>query len=204
MLTFPMPMHALSILRLNSTSTTSMLDTTTLIDSVSALVQPWADIYANSAIIPTALLATHMLAMFVGGGMAIGADRAILRAKPGTADAVRAVVADLSTTHSVVIGALVMTVLSGLALLTSDVPTFAVSRVFWIKMGAFAILLINGMRMQRVEKGVLQGAGGVIVQVEDTSAPFPTKQWGGIRRSAGASLVLWMAIVVLGVVLTNG
>ncbi len=181
-----------------------MLDTTALIDSVTVLVQPWADLYASSAIIPTALLSTHMLAMFVGGGMAIGADRAILRAKPGTADAVRAVVADLTTTHSVVIGALVMTVLSGLALLTSDVPTFAVSRVFWIKMGAFAILLINGMRMQHVEKSVLQGAGGVIVQVEDTSAPFPTKQWSGIRRAAGASLLLWMAIVVLGVVLTNG
>ena len=181
-----------------------MIDTTTLIDSVSALVQPWADLYADNSILSTGVIAAHILAMFVGGGMAISADRAILRSKPGTADAVRAVVADLSTTHSIVIGSLAVTVLTGLSLLASDVGNFAVSRVFWVKMASFAILLINGLRMQRVEKGVMTGLGAASIYTTEMQLPFPTKAWRGIRSAAGVSLVMWPIIVVLGVVLTNG
>jgi len=181
-----------------------ILETASLIDTVAALVQPWADLYAENATLSTGVLATHILGMFVGGGMAISADRTILRSRPGTSDAVRAVVADLSTTHSVVIGALIVTVSTGLALLTSDVSNFAVSRVFWIKMAAFATLLLNGLRMQRVEKRVLLTVGGTIVTPEEGATPFPTKEWSRIRSAALTSLLLWMSIVVLGVVLSNG
>lgn len=181
-----------------------MIDTTTLIDSVSTLVQPWADLYSNNTTLSTGVIAVHILAMFVGGGMAISADRAILRSKPGTAEAVRAVVADLSTTHSIVIGSLAVTVLTGLALLASDVGNFAVSRVFWVKMGSFAILLINGLRMQRVEKNVMTGLGASSIHTTEMPVPFPTKAWGGIRSAAAVSLVMWLLIVLLGVVLTNG
>jgi len=180
------------------------MDTTTLIDSVSALVQPWADLYSNNTTLSTGVIAVHILAMFVGGGMAISADRAILRAKPGTADAVRAVVADLSTTHSIVIASLSVTVLTGLALLASDVGNFAVSRVFWLKMGSFAILLTNGLRMQRGEKNVMTGLDAASIHTIEMQVPFPTKAWGGIRTAAGISLVMWLTIVLLGVVLTNG
>ena len=181
-----------------------MIDTTTLIDSVSAFVQPWADLYSDNTTLSTGVIAGHILAMFVGGGMAISADRTILRSKPGTADAVRAVVADLSTTHSIVIGSLSVTVLTGLALLASDVGNFAVSRVFWVKMASFAILLINGLRMQRVEKGVMTGLGALSIHTTEMQLPFPTKAWGGIRKAAGVSLVMWLIIVLLGVILTNG
>ena len=151
-----------------------MLDTTTLIYSVSALVQPWADLYADNTTLSTGVLAAHILAMFVGGGMAISADRTILRSKPGTADAVRAVVADLSTTHSIVIGSLTVTVLTGLALLASDVGNFAVSRVFWVKMGSFAILLVKwrGIEHQYEVIRALEADGCVVfnphvVTIED-------------------------------------
>jgi uncharacterized membrane protein len=181
-----------------------MIDTAALIEQVSTLVQPWSDLYSNSATLSTAVLTAHILGMFVGGGMAIAADRAILRSKPGTADAVRAVVMDLSTTHSVVISALALTMLTGVALLASDVGTFAVSRVFWIKMGAFAILLINGLRMQRAEKAVMTSLDGAPIRTAEMPVPFPKQEWSGIHSSAFVSLGLWLLIVVLGVVLTNG
>lgn len=181
-----------------------IIETAALVDRIALLVQPWADLYAESANLSTGILATHLLGLFVGGGMAISADRTILRAKPGTSDGVRAVVADLSTTHSVVIGALVVTVSTGLSMLASDVATFAVSRVFWIKMAVFATLLLNGLRLQRVEKQVLLSVGSSMVTPDEAPPPFPTKEWRGIRTSAGTSFVLWMSLVVLGVVLSNG
>ncbi len=169
-----------------------------------ALVQPWADLYANNTLLATSVIALHLMSMFIAGGMAIAADRAILRSKPGTADAVRAVVADLSTAHSVVIGWLVSTIASGLLLLTSDLGTFAVSRVYWIKMSAFVLLILNGLRMQRAERGVMGSLKGIPIRTTEMPVPFPQQQWSGIRGSAAVSLALWLIIVLLGVVLTNG
>ncbi len=180
-----------------------MIDFTTLIERVSATTQPWADLYADHAALSTGVIAAHILAMFVGGGMAIAADRAILRSRPGTAEAVRAVVADLSTTHSVVLGSLTVTVITGLALLASDVGNFAVSWVFWTKMGSFAILLANGLRMQRVEKTVMTSLENIPIRTAEMPVPFPKQAWGGIRSAAAVSLSMWLTIVLLGVVLTN-
>jgi len=181
-----------------------MLDTATIVESIGTIVQPWADLYSSNTVLSTGVIAAHILAMFVAGGMAIAADRAILRAKPGTADAVRAVVADLSTTHSIVVLSLALTVLSGLALLTSDFGNYAVSKIYWTKMGAFILLLGNGLRMQRAEKNVMKSLEGAPIRTAELPVPFPKQQWGGIRSSAAASLVLWLVIVLLGVILTNG
>lgn len=181
-----------------------MRDVTSVLDSASAFVQPWADLYANNTLLATGVLALHLVSMFIAGGMAIAADRAILRSKPGTADAVRAVVADLGTTHSVVVGWLISTIVSGLLLLTSDLGTFAVSRVYWIKMSAFVLLLLNGLRMQRAERAVMGSLEGVPIRTTEMPVPFPKQQWSGIRGAAAVSLALWLSIVLLGVVLTNG
>ena len=180
-----------------------LIDTAALIDSVSGLVQPWADLYSDSRVLSTSVITLHIVAMFTGGGMAIAADRAILRSAPGTADAVRAVVADLATTHSVVIWSLVLTVLSGVALLASDVGTFAVSWVFWAKMAAFVSLMLNGLRMQRAERAVITRLDGAPIRTAEMPVPFPKQEWGGIRSSAGVSLFGWFATLILGVVLTN-
>ncbi len=175
-----------------------------MLETLTALVQPWADLYSGSAGLSTAVIATHLLAMFVGGGMAIGADRAILRAPPGSSDAARAVVADLATMHSVVITALILTVVSGLALATADVATFAVSRVYWTKMTLLLVLLANGWRMRRAENAVLRPLVDVPLYTAEISAiAFPEKAWRTVRRSAALSLVLWCVIVLLGVVLAN-
>lgn len=176
----------------------------TVFESLASLVQPWADLYAEQTALATAVIAVHVLGMFVAGGMAIAADRAILRAPAGTAEAMRAVVADLATTHSVVIGALAFTLASGVALFASDVPTFSVSKVYWSKMACVAALLLNGLRMRRAERTVLRSLDGAPIHTAEMPVPAPFAEWRGVRSTATVSLVLWLVIVVLGVVLTNG
>jgi len=175
-----------------------------IFESLAALVQPWADIFAEHTALATAVIAVHVLGMFVAGGMAIGADRAILRAPTGTAEAMRAVVADLATTHTVVIGALGLTVASGVALFASDVPTFSVSKVYWIKMGCVAALLVNGLRMRRAEHTVLRRLEGAPSHTAEMPVPAPFAEWRGVRSTAMVSFILWLVTVLLGVILTNG
>lgn len=174
-----------------------------MLESLVALFQPWADRYADSPVLSTTIIAVHVLAMFIGGGMAVGADRAILRAAPGTAEAVRAVVADLATMHGVVIAALAVTFASGTLLFTSDLPTFAVSVVYWVKMGAIALLLLNGLRMRAAERAVLSPLENMPIHTTEMPVAFPQREWRAVRTSAAASLALWLSIVVLGVILTN-
>ncbi len=174
-----------------------------LFDALTALVQPWADLYSKNSAVSTSVIAVHMLAMFIGGGMAIGADRAIMRAAPGSAEGARAVVADLATTHSVVIGSLVITVLSGVALFLADVPTFSVSPAYWSKMALFVLLLLNGWRMRKAEDTVLFPLKGLPLHTTEMPVAFPQAAWSAVRRAARFSFVLWVVIVVVSVILSN-
>jgi len=176
----------------------------TVFESLTSLVQPWADLYAEQPRLATGVIAAHVLAMFIGGGMAIAADRSILRAAPGTAEAARAVVADLATTHSLVISSLSLSILSGLALFLSDVPTFANSTVYWLKMGTLAALVLNGVRLRRAEQTVIADLEGAPIHTAEMPVPFPASSWRRVRQAAGASLMLWIALVLFGVLLTNG
>ncbi len=175
-----------------------------MFETLTALVQPWADVFAEHPRLATALIATHVLAMFVGGGLAIGADRAILRATPGSAEAVRAVIADLAQTHTFVLSALVLSVVSGVALFTTDVPTYSASPVYWAKIGTLALLLANGLRMRRDETRVLKRLDGIPVHTAEMPVSFPLQPWRGVRVAAGISFGLWSSLVLLGVLLSNG
>ena len=174
-----------------------------MLESLTALVQPWADLYANSPVISTGVLVMHVLSMFIAGGMAIGADRAILRAVPGSGESARAVVADLAMTHTVVLAALSVTVASGIALFTSDVATFAVSKVYWAKMLTVGALLINGSRLRRSEAAVLKPLANVPLYTTEMPVAFPLKDWRNVRIAAATSISLWCLVVVLGVILMN-
>jgi uncharacterized membrane protein len=166
-----------------------------MLDTLTTLTQPWADYYAESAWLPTALIALHVLALFVGGGIALGADRRLLQATAGHRDAYLATAADLKATHGIVIGALVLTNLSGLALFTSDVGTFWGSRVFWAKMATLVVLILNGVRMRSTEAQLLANAGSAGAEL---AGPYAT-----LRTHAWVSVSAWCLIVVLGVVVAN-
>jgi hypothetical protein len=175
-----------------------------MLETLTTLLLPWSELYADSAWIPTTILAVHVLALFAGGGIAIAADRRVLLSTPGTREAYQAAAEDLRTTHAIVIGSLVMMVASGVALATSDLGTFAVSKVFWAKMATFAVLIANGAYMRRTESRVLTAATDAGVAIDKTTQwPSPHLPWAVLKRSATVSLVSWFVVVLLGVVLSD-
>ncbi|WP_310570034.1 hypothetical protein [Gemmatimonas sp.] len=175
-----------------------------MLETLTSLLLPWSELYADSAWIPTTILAVHVLALFAGGGIAIAADRRVLLATPGTREAYQAAAADLRTTHAIVIGSIVVMVASGIALATSDIGTFAVSKVFWSKMAMFTVLIANGAYMRRTESRVLTAATDAGVMIDKTTQwPSPHLPWAVLKRSATISLIAWFSVVLLGVVLSE-
>ena len=178
-----------------------------MLETLTTLLLPWSELYADSAWIPTTVLAVHMLALFTGGGIAIAADRRVLLSTPSTREAYQAAAEDLRTTHAIVIGSIAIMVVSGVSLAASDIGTFAVSKVFWAKMAMFTVLITNGAFMRRTESRVLAAAtaataAGVAIDPTTQSAS-PHVPWAVLKRSAAASLVSWFGIVLLGVVLSD-
>jgi hypothetical protein len=172
-----------------------------MLESLTTLFQPWADYYSASSWLPTVVIAVHVLTLFGGGGIAIAADRRVLRATPGSSEAFLAMAEDLHSTHGVVIGSLVGMVVSGVALATADLGTFATSLVFWGKMGCFAVLIGNGILMNRTETVLLTNARNTIEM--SVAGPEVTGPWAALRRHTWVSLVFWFAVVLLGVVVAN-
>ena len=175
-----------------------------MLETLTTLLLPWSELYADSAWIPTTVLAVHMLALFTGGGIAIAADRRVLLSTPSTREAYQAAAEDLRTTHAIVIGSIAMMVVSGVSLAASDLGTFAVSKVFWAKMATFTVLIANGAFMRRTESRVLAAATDAGVAIDKTTQwPSPHLPWAVLKRSATVSLVSWFGIVLLGVVLSD-
>lgn len=171
------------------------------IAGVTAFAQPWADRVADSPVLATALITAHLVAIFAAGGLAIGADRRVLRATstyrvptPSNIEVphslIGVVIGDLADTHRPVIAALALAATTGVMLLLSDIGTFATSRVFWSKMGLLLLLLLNGRRLQRAEARLASGS-------DDAPAIR------ALRSAAFFSLFAWFGIVMLGAILGN-
>lgn len=155
------------------------------------LFEPWASFYNDSKLTETLVMFGHVGGLLIGGGIAIATDRATLRAG-GWLDSDRARhLGELSSLHRTVVAALIVTMLSGLLLLSSDLETFWGSWIFWVKMILVAMLLANGARMQGVEKRLR----------DDASAASP--HWGSLRSTAVASMTLWVTVTLAGVALLN-
>ena len=160
-------------------------------DALANFVEPWAKFYSHSKTANTIVTFLHIAPIVVGGGIAISLDRASLRLRLDDADARRRHLAELGSVHPIVISALVISLLSGLAMLAADLDTFLPSWVFWLKMALVVALLANGAVMTRLERALAAAEGGA------------SDQWGRLRGIAIASLTLWLAITLAGVILTN-
>jgi amino acid permease len=152
------------------------------------LATSWGSIYANHAALRTAVVFAHVASLIVGGGAAIAADRATLGAIALDDEGRDASLQLLHGTHRLVIVSLTLVAVSGLTMFAADVTTFVYSRVFWIKMGLVALLVVNGALLWRSEKR----AGR-----RDSSA------WRTLRVTALASVALWLLATLAGVALTN-
>lgn len=115
-------------------------------------------------------------------------DRATLRATRRGLAVTRQQIAAIHNTHRVVIVGLAAVIVSGVLLFGADVATYAVSKLFWLKMGMVALLMINGAILVRVGRN----------RSEPNERTRRTMRW-----TAGLSLALWFLTTLAGAGLPN-
>lgn len=165
-----------------------------IVGALARLAEPWRDVYSNATPVSTAVLFAHLAALLVGGGLAIAADRATMRAARvavGAAESRARQLGDLAAAHRTVVGSLAVAAATGALLFLADVEEYARSAAFWTKMALVLLLLANGWAMTRAESGLRA----------DVAADAP---WARLRLHAAASIVLWLGTLLAGVVLSNG
>lgn len=173
-----------------------------LVARLAELMAPWQSLYADSAAVSSAVLFAHLGALLLGGGMAVAADRTTLRLgvpqsaedDGRAADRVRHA-QELRALHRPVIAALAVMLGSGVMLLLADVEGLIASPVLYVKLVLVALLLANGARLASAERAVNAAPAGDAATVVDG--------WRRLRAASIASLVLWIATVLAGVVLSN-
>jgi len=147
----------------------------------------WGSYYANHAAIRTVVAFVHVGALMASGGAAVTSDWRLLSAFRRGDAARRAELEAIQPVHHVVTGGIVLLTLSGVLLFAADLDAYLVSRVFWIKMGLLALLLVNGSVLWLAERRASRG-----------EAAWPT-----LRVTALASLALWFLVTLGGVALPN-
>ncbi len=155
------------------------------------LTAPWAALYNNHPLLQSTVVFSHISALMVGGGAAVAADRAALRARREGPDGRRRHLEQLKVVHRTVLGALVVVVLSGVLLFAADVETFVASPIFWVKMALVGALAFNGWLIMRTgrtleEKGIAWEPG-----------------WKRLGVTSVLSLSLWLVIILAGAVLVS-
>lgn len=161
-----------------------------VVEWVSRTAEPWSKLYGDHKAVSAAVAFFHLAPLIIAAGAAVASDRATLRvAGGGVAERARQL-QELAGIHTVVLGGLALSLVSGVLLLLSDVQTFVDSVFLWIKLALVATLLLNGFLMTRTEAR-LKGSG------ED--GPL----WRRLRILAVTSLILWLATTLAGVVLTE-
>lgn len=165
---------------------------------IHALAQPfdpWNSLYSHSKLVSTTVITIHLGAMFLGGGLAVAADRATLRVAADRPDERARQLAEVSDVHRPVLIALACLFISGVAMALADLENFLTSPVFWIKLSLVTLLLINGALLQRSESTLRSmGASG------DATVPA---RWKRMRTFTVLSITLWIATFVAGSILTN-
>jgi uncharacterized membrane protein len=152
------------------------------------IIDSWASIYANSAPLRSSIAFAHVAGLLSGGGAAIAADLATLKALRRNTDALRLELDRVHDSHRLVVGSLVIVTISGILLTAADVDAYFASTAFWIKMGLVVALAINGAVMMSVSTGTQQGGSPPRMRVWVVSI---------------FSLVLWFATTFLGAVVPN-
>jgi hypothetical protein len=161
-----------------------------MLNSLENHFAPWQQLYSDSSVLSIAITALHLIGMLIGGGLAIAADRATLRIteeKPGERERH---LGELNAIHRPVLLALSLLFLTGVLMIASDVTTFLASPILWLKLGLVALLVINGVVLERTETSLRR-------------ADSPNDLWGRLRLAAICSIALWIATLVVGTTLVS-
>lgn len=166
------------------------------LNDIEQLFSPWQDAYSDSTVISTSITALHLIGMLVGGGLSIAADRATLRISHEQPGQRQWHLGELNAIHRPVLMAMSLLFITGLAMLTADVTTFVTSPVLWIKLGLVALLVVNGVILERTETALRRPDKSS----EDAAA---ANLWDRLRLSAIVSIALWILTLVAGSVLVS-
>lgn len=159
------------------------------IDQIAHWLLPWNHVFAHSKWVAGTVTGSHIISLMFGGGLAIAADRTTLRVDRADSEARDEQIREIRAVHAPVLVSLVVLLVSGVLLGASDVETFLPSIWFWIKIALVALLMINGSVLALTERRLGGGLtdGG----------------WTRLRTLAWASIALWTATAVVGIVLSN-
>ena len=157
--------------------------------SIEQFFAPWQDLYSDSTVISTSVTALHLIGMLVGGGLAIAADRVTLRVADEEPGQRERHLGELSAIHRPVLLALGLLFITGLMMVASDISTFLTSPVLWVKLALVALLVFNGVVLERNETLLRRSSG--------------EGSWSRLRFSARCSIALWIATLIAGTVLVS-
>jgi hypothetical protein len=155
---------------------------------ISTVVGDWASLYNNHKAVLGAVMFGHFAGLLVGGGMAISFDLDALRVSRGSDSARATHLARIPGVHRWVLLGLSATIVTGLLMMLADLSTFLHSPAFWAKMFIVGLLTANGALLTRRAPEL---------------AAMPPNSWVSMRTVAFASLLLWLAATLAGVVLAT-
>ena len=172
-----------------------------LVAVLAGWLAPWQSAYSGSKLLETGVVSAHLVALLFGGGLAVAADRAMLRALRTGPAARDIALNDLRAAHRPVLIALGAQFVSGVALAAADVNTFANSPVFLVKLTLVTLLCINGAVLFHTEQALgREPADGT---TDRTVVGRTHRLWTRLRTTAWLSLTLWTCTVVTGIALVN-
>ena len=159
------------------------------LDQIAHWLSPWNHLFAHSKWVAGTVTGSHIISLMFGGGFAIAADRTTLRVDRADSEARDEQIREIRAVHAPVLASLVVLLVSGVLLGASDVETFLPSIWFWIKIALVALLMINGSVLTLTERRLGRG--------------LTDADWTRLRTCARASIALWTATAVVGIVLSN-
>jgi hypothetical protein len=165
----------------------------TIVHALAQFLSPWQSAYSNSKAVSSTVTFVHLTGLLFGGGFAVAADRATLRAVRATPERRLQALGELDAVHRPVLMGLGVLFASGILQLTADVETFATSPVYWTKMALVGLLLANGYVLKGTET-ILRARGG-----GEPHDPL----WTRLRTTSIVSVALWASIVLAGTVLNS-
>lgn len=165
-------------------------------ERIIAWCAPWSALFDHSKWVSGTVTGVHIMALVIGGGLGIAADRLTLRVPAGDAAARRAQLNEVRSVHGIVLVNIILLFVSGILLSMADVETFLESPVFWVKLLFVAALVVNGALLTRHEQQLSERSDSDLSRVDDRS-------WSRLRLYAWSSVFLWSATAVVGIVLSN-
>jgi uncharacterized membrane protein len=164
----------------------------TVFAAMISAMQSFADWYASVPRVQTGTEFLHFAGLLTGGGFAIATDRAVWRvSRTSGVDERRRVLGEIDNIHRPVMAGLGLVFATGALLMLADAEAILTSPTFWIKMGLVTLLLANGRWLSRNQRQL-------------SADPDPSnKRWALLLAASTASIALWLAITLAGVILSN-